>query len=92
VVIPALTRKLLRDLTRMWAQVLTIALVVACGVATFITFFGAYRTLRWSERDYYEQQRFADVFARCVRARAISSRSSPRSPAWRRSRRVSSST
>lgn len=31
-VMSALHRKLLRDLTRMWSQVLTIALVVASGV------------------------------------------------------------
>lgn len=67
-VISALNRKLLRDLSRMKGQVLTIALVVACGVAAFVTFFGAYRSLRTSERGYYERTRFADVFASCTRA------------------------
>ena len=35
-VIPALRRKVLRDLVRLWAQVLAIALVLAAGVATMI--------------------------------------------------------
>ncbi|MGZ3420542.1 MAG: ABC transporter permease [Polyangiales bacterium] len=67
-VITALDRKLLRDLSHMKGQVVTIALVVACGIAAFITFFGAYRSLRSAERTYYEAQRFADVFATCKRA------------------------
>jgi putative ABC transport system permease protein len=67
-VITALDRKLLRDLSRMKGQVVTIALVVACGVAAFVTFLGAYRSLRFAEREYYEVQRFADVFASCTRA------------------------
>jgi len=64
----ALDRKLLRDLLRLKGQVFTIALVVACGVATFLTFVGAYRSLRYSEEQFYRSQRFAHVFATCVRA------------------------
>lgn len=64
----ALDRKLLRDLSRMKGQVLTIALVVACGVATFLTFIGAYRSLEWARDSFYADTRFADVFAVCVRA------------------------
>ena len=41
----ALDRKLLRDLRLMWSQALTIALVVASGVAGFITCFSAYDAL-----------------------------------------------
>jgi putative ABC transport system permease protein len=67
-VISALDRKLLRDLGRMKGQVVTIALVVACGIAAFVTFVGAYGSLRRAEREYYESQRFADVFASCTRA------------------------
>ena len=36
----ALHRKLLRDLWRMRAQVITIALVVACGIASHVTVEG----------------------------------------------------
>jgi len=32
-----LDRKLVRDLARMWAQILAIGLVMACGVATIVT-------------------------------------------------------
>ena len=64
----ALDRKLLRDLRLMWSQVLTIALVVASGVAGFVTTFSAYDALSWSRDMYYADSRFADVFATLKRA------------------------
>lgn len=64
----ALDRKLLRDLRLMWSQALTIALVVASGVAGFITTFSAYDALAWSRDRYYTESRFADVFASLKRA------------------------
>ncbi|MFZ4481864.1 MAG: ABC transporter permease, partial [Rhodoferax sp.] len=64
----ALDRKLLRDLRLMWSQALTIALVVASGVAGFITSFSAYDALSWSRDLYYADARFADVFAALKRA------------------------
>ena len=64
----ALDRKLLRDLRLMWSQALTIALVVASGVAGFITSFSAFDALSWSRDLYYENARFADVFATLKRA------------------------
>ena len=64
----ALDRKLLRDLRLMWSQALTIALVVASGVAGFITCFSAYDALSWSRDLYYADARFADVFATLKRA------------------------
>ena len=64
----ALDRKLLRDLRLMWSQALTIALVVASGVAGFITCFSAYDALSWSRDLYYADARFADVFANLKRA------------------------
>lgn len=66
----ALDRKLLRDLLRLKGQVFTIALVVACGVATFLTFVGAYRSLRYAEQQFYREARFSQVFASCIRAPA----------------------
>lgn len=63
-----LDRKLLRDLRRMRGQVVTIALVVACGIAAFVASLTTYQSLRWSQRGYYERARFADVFARVERA------------------------
>lgn len=64
----ALDRKLLRDLRLMWSQALTIALVVASGIAGFITTFSAYDALSWSRDVYYSQARFADVFSEIKRA------------------------
>jgi putative ABC transport system permease protein len=64
----ALDRKLLRDLRLMWSQALTIALVVASGVAGFITSFSAYDALSWSRDLYYADARFADVFSTLKRA------------------------
>jgi putative ABC transport system permease protein len=66
--VKALNRKLLRDLRLMWSQALTIALVVASGVAGFIASFSAYDSLSWSRDRYYADARFADVFATLKRA------------------------
>lgn len=63
-----LRRKVLRDLRRLWAQVLAIALVLAAGVATLTLGTGAYASLFETRARYYEQNRFADVFAEVTRA------------------------
>jgi putative ABC transport system permease protein len=67
-VITPLRRKVLRDLQRLWAQVLAIALVLAAGVATLILGNGAYSSLHETRARYYEDYRFADVFADVTRA------------------------
>lgn len=67
-VISPLRRKVLRDLRRLWAQVLAIALVLAAGVATLILGNGAYSSLNETRARYYEENRFADVFADLTRA------------------------
>lgn len=64
----ALDRKLWRDLRQLWSQVLTIALVVASGVAGFLATFSAWDALSWSRDLYYTESRFADVFANARRA------------------------
>lgn len=63
-----LDRKLLRDVRRLWAQVLAIALVIGGGVATLMLAVGSYRSLDETRAAYYERYRFADVFAVVVRA------------------------
>lgn len=63
-----LNRKLLRDLRRMWVQVLAIALVMACGVATLVMAVGAYRSLGETQAALYDRYRFATVFAGLTRA------------------------
>lgn len=60
--------KLIRDLQRLWAQALAIALVVAGGVATLVLAVGSYRSLDETRTAYYERYRFADVFALVKRA------------------------
>jgi len=66
-VISALDRKLLRDLRRIWAQSLAIALVMACGVAVLILSYGSLHNLTETRDAYYERNRFADVFAGATR-------------------------
>lgn len=67
-VMSALTKKLLRDLTRIWAQALTIALVIACGVASYVSMRGAHASILVERDAFYGDQRFADVFVRVERA------------------------
>lgn len=64
----ALHHKLLRDLFHMKGQVIAIALVLACGVASFVAMRAMYRSLLLSQESYYAQYRFADVFAELKRA------------------------
>ena len=66
--VAALDRKLLRDLRRLWAQVLAIAAVLACGVMVLVLGEGLQGSLAASRDSYYERQRFADVFATLTRA------------------------
>jgi putative ABC transport system permease protein len=64
----ALDRKLLRDLWRLKAQGMAIALVVASGITLFVGTATTSRALRLSELQYYDQQRFAHVWSRLARA------------------------
>jgi putative ABC transport system permease protein len=63
-----LDRKLLRDLWLMRSQAFTIALVVASGISAFVTLITTYDSLQWSRHSYYEEARFAQVFADVKRA------------------------
>ncbi len=65
---PPLDAKLLRDLRRLWAQSLAIALVLGAGVAILVIAFGAQVSLFETRAAYYERNRFADVFAAARRA------------------------
>lgn len=66
--VKALDMKLLRDLSRMKGQLVTIALVVAVGIAIYVTLTGNYDSLQAARTAYYERYRFADVFAHVERA------------------------
>jgi len=64
----SLNRKLLRDLNLMRGQAMAIALVMACGVATFVMSQSTLTSLKLTQETYYERYRFAHVFAHCKRA------------------------
>lgn len=64
----ALDRKLLRDLWHMRGQVLTVGLIVASGIATYVTMRGAYESIARAQQDYYSRYHFAEVFAQLKRA------------------------
>lgn len=64
----ALHRKLFRDLLRLKGQVVTIALVMACGIASFVAMRGNFASLQQAQSSFYERQRFADVFVQLERA------------------------
>ncbi len=64
----ALQTKLWRDLTRLRAQVVTIAVVVAIGVAGFVGMFAVHDSLQTSRDAFYRDNRLADLFAGVKRA------------------------
>ncbi|HXN33978.1 MAG TPA: ABC transporter permease [Polyangiaceae bacterium] len=59
-----LHRKLARDLWRLRSQCLTIALLVGCGIASFVAAVSAAASVQASRDAFYAQARFADVFTR----------------------------
>jgi len=48
-----LHRKLVRELFHMRGQAIVIALVITCGVASFVSMRSMYRSLQNSQNDYY---------------------------------------
>src|SRR5271157_1868391 len=63
-----LDRKLRRDLLRLKSQALAIALVMACGLAMMISSRSLIHSLDSTRQEYYEANRFAEVFAALKRA------------------------
>ena len=61
-------RMLMRDFWQMRGQLIAVALVVACGVASFVAMRSTYEALVLAQREYYRTYRFADVFAQVKRA------------------------
>lgn len=64
----ALTRKLWRDFWQLRGQSLAIALVVMGGIATLVMAMSNHHALTETRARFYEQYRFADVFASVERA------------------------
>ncbi|HEX4911613.1 MAG TPA: FtsX-like permease family protein [Permianibacter sp.] len=57
-----------RDLWWLRGQVFATALVIACGIASFVATYGTWQALAQTQADYYRQYRFADLFAPVKRA------------------------
>lgn len=66
--VSALNRMLLRDFWRLRGQVIAAALVMACGVASFVSMRSTYQSLAAAQATYYHDFYFADVFAQLKRA------------------------
>lgn len=64
----ARNRMLWRDLWHLRGQVIAAALVVACGVASFLSMRATYESLLQARDNYYQALRFADVFVQLKRA------------------------
>ena len=62
-----LNRKLLRDLWRLKWQMAAIALLIACGVSVAVMAYSTQKALVTEQVRYYEQTRFADIFATATR-------------------------
>ena len=63
-----LDRKLWRDLSRMKGQAFAVAMVMGCGLAMMIMARSLVFSLESTRREYYEANRFAEVFAMMKRA------------------------
>ena len=66
--ISALDRKMLRDLWAMKGQAMAIAMVIGSGVATFVMSLSTLDSLKLTQAAFYEDARFADIFASLKRA------------------------
>ncbi len=63
-----LDRKLWRDMSALRGQVVTIALVVAAGVAVFVASVSTYDSLQSSRERFYDMARFPQIFGSLKRA------------------------
>ncbi|BAU57610.1 ABC-type antimicrobial peptide transport system [Halorhodospira halochloris] len=63
----ALNHKLVRELVAMRSQVFAIAVVIAAGVATLVMFLTSLYALTETRASFYQDYRFADVFAAAER-------------------------
>ncbi|MDF2117110.1 ABC transporter permease [Roseiarcaceae bacterium H3SJ34-1] len=66
--VKVLDRKVWRDLSAMKGQVLTIAMLLASAITVFVGAIGTYMSLLESRDRYYQDSRFADLWAEVERA------------------------
>lgn len=64
----SLDRKLLRNILSMKGQVTAICLVIGCGIASYVMAVSTMESLTGTMDRYYQQYRFASVFASMKRA------------------------
>jgi putative ABC transport system permease protein len=65
--VSTLRTKLGRDLLQLRGPIITISLVVACGIAAFVTMRGTWHSLLLARDTYYSRYNFGEVFARAHR-------------------------
>jgi putative ABC transport system permease protein len=70
-VVNVLDLKVMRDLWSMRTQVLTIALLIAAGIAVFVMSVSNYLALVRAMDAHYRNERFADLFASLKRAPSV---------------------
>lgn len=58
----ALTIKLFREIRQLSGQLIAIVVVIACGIANFVTFRSVESSLILTQAAYYDESQFADVF------------------------------
>jgi putative ABC transport system permease protein len=63
----ALNRKLIRDLWHMRGMAAAIALVVVCGISTYVMSVSTLDSMTTTLEEFYRDYRFADVFANAKR-------------------------
>lgn len=66
--ITSLTKKCIRDIWRMRAQILAISLVIMSGIAVYIMSLSTLHSLQSTRKLYYQSQNFADIFVSLKRA------------------------
>jgi putative ABC transport system permease protein len=64
----SLDKKLIRDLWHMKGQAFAIILVIVSGVSTFVMFLSVMDSLNLTRDRFYDEHRFADIFANLKRA------------------------
>ena len=64
----SLNKKLFRDLNHLRGQIIATSLVVACGIASYLSMRSTYDSLLQTQQAYYSNYRFADVFVNAKRA------------------------
>jgi putative ABC transport system permease protein len=67
-VVRTLRKKLVRDLWRLRYQCVTIAILIGCGIASFVAAVAASASLQASRDAFYANAHFADIFVHLERA------------------------